>query len=122
MSSQILREAAALMRERAEAATDGVCPEWTRSAVRHIARNCDIECWHKDSDPLVKKYHDADGMPETWTRYDDAEHIASWHPAVALAVADWLDKEAAWVDLGAANSPDNEALAVARAYLGRADA
>ena len=22
----------------------------------------------------------------------DAEHIASWHPAVALAVADWLNK------------------------------
>jgi hypothetical protein len=25
---------------------------------------------------------------------EDAEHIASWHPAVALAVADWLDQHA----------------------------
>jgi hypothetical protein len=29
------------------------------------------------------------------TTYDgDAEHIASWHPAVALTVADWLDRTA----------------------------
>ncbi len=26
---------------------------------------------------------------------EDADHIAAWHPAVALAVADWLDREAA---------------------------
>jgi hypothetical protein len=41
-----------------------------------------------------------------------AEHIASWHPAVALAVADWLEATV----LTDANAPF--ALAVARAYLG----
>lgn len=132
MSAEVLRRAASLMRERAEAATDGVCPEWTRSAVRHIARNCDIECWHEDSDPLVEKYHDADGLPEGWSRYDDASHIASWHPTVALSVAAWLDDEAESFDTtelwfhpddGASIQEDKDfmfkgSLAVARAYLG----
>jgi hypothetical protein len=52
---------------------------------------------------------------------EDAEHIASWHPAVALAVADWLDKLA---DFCAEAKPDPAshwiapALKIARAYLG----
>lgn len=54
---------------------------------------------------------------------EDAAHIASWHPQVALAVADWLDK---YADLYEAsrhrNRPvfgDHEhAMAFARAYLG----
>lgn len=74
-------------------ATDDVCAEWTRAAVRHIARNCEIECcWsHTETDPPTVP-HDSDGDSEAqWDRYKDAEHIASWHPAVALAVADWLD-------------------------------
>lgn len=60
----------------------------------------------------------------------DATHIASWHPVVALAVADWLDHAA---DIE--NDDDDDAgdmgcdcpyckgiplaIAVARAYLGR---
>jgi hypothetical protein len=49
-------------------------------------------------------------------------HIASWHPAVALAVADWLDDVAeAMADDAAEHtvSPyeSEQALAVARAYL-----
>jgi hypothetical protein len=50
-------------------------------------------------------------------------HIASWHPAVVLAVADWLDHEADRIQLG---GPDigvviapgevRRSLAVARAY------
>ena len=53
----------------------------------------------------------------------DAEHIASWHPAVALAVARWLEDEsyAPETDLGdgiTTGGPRMEALAVATAYLG----
>lgn len=51
----------------------------------------------------------------------DAEHIASWHPAVALAVADWLDSVADRD--GTCRSVESEpALAVADAYLNVAGA
>lgn len=114
MSAEVLRRAAALMRERAEAATADVCPDWTRGAVRHIARNCEIECYHDGAPSL--RHHDSQGEPNQWSRYDDAAHIASWHPAVALAVADWLEyvskaHEDAYIS-------GSHALAVARAYLG----
>lgn len=107
------------MRERAEAATDHVCPDWTRQAVRHIARNCEIECSHEGvPDPV---HHDAAGEPNQWSRYDDAAHIASWHPAAARAVADWLDQvandEPSWSYAHAATEA-NLAHAVAHAYLG----
>ena len=95
MSADVLRKAAALMRERAEAAGP--------------------------NDPWFTSDDDAN-TPE------DAEHIASWHPAVALAVADWLDATAVRVeaarepkDGGARNHGwrgSRQALAVARAYLG----
>jgi len=127
VSSQILREAAALMRSRAEAATPGP--------------------WHGHDDgwggwTLAKPnapFHElnvlkcgSDDWPPT---APDAEHIASWHPAVALAVADWLDEVAqAWglveeSEEGAYDwdgfpirfeeTTDAGALAVARAFLGR---
>ena len=47
----------------------------------------------------------------------DALHIASWHPAVALAVADLLDRPADDHDETPCPAID-AALAVARAYLG----
>ena len=49
-------------------------------------------------------------------RQDEAEHIATWSPPVALAVADWLEAEAA--DAGPFPLRFPQALAVARAYLG----
>ena len=49
---------------------------------------------------------------------DDAEHIASWHPAVALAVADWLETTAR--DVGTSSLAFHAAADAARAYLGRA--
>lgn len=66
MSAEILRRAAAAMRERAEA-VDG----WYSAAAWATT--------HPFSLPIEPA---------------DAEHIASWHPAVALAVADWLDATA----------------------------
>ena len=113
MTADTLRWAAALMRARSEAATSG---PWTarKSTVPGI---CNVRL-------------NGDAMwPSAWP--DDAEHIASWHPAVALAVADWLDATAAgwpWDDevtdydgnpLTLAESVDSHALAVARAYLGQ---
>ena len=61
-------------------------------------------------------------MATTWP--NAGTHIASWHPVVALAVADWLEKTADHMDPELAldgGCPDCEqdgALAVADAYLG----
>lgn len=81
MSAAVLREAAALMRERAEAARAGR--------------------WAADGDEVVARWSLGDVDVATCRGSIDegneinAEHIASWDPAVALAVADWLDAEAA---------------------------
>jgi hypothetical protein len=111
MSADELRRAAALIRERAE-----VCLAYTDE-------------WYSAeelSDFLLRV-----DVPNT-AQGSDADHIASWHPAVTLAVADWLDGVALhlearideeWLDLdGDPISPEDthaigSALAVARAYL-----
>ena len=51
---------------------------------------------------------------------EQATHIASWHPAVALAVAAWLDEEAEVVEFdgGRPDLLSRGSVAVARAYLG----
>jgi hypothetical protein len=88
---ETLREAARLMRERAEDATPGP--------------------WSADGF-AVEEDNEATVVIAQWLR-QDATHIASWHPAVALAVADWLD--------AVAKGPGHglyAALAVARVYLG----
>ena len=54
----------------------------------------------------------------------EAEHIASWHPLVALAVADWLDAAAERAERPGAlalHSLSPGPLAVARAYLGETE-
>lgn len=71
---ETIREAAALMRQRAVAATDGP--------------------WIAAGDGLVWAERPGDPVSGS-TEPEDAEHIAAWHPAVALAIADWLDDAAA---------------------------
>lgn len=108
MSAAELREAAALMRQRAAAAD----------------KFAQAEGWWQPT-PLRQAFSAFVGEGETLQGADeDAEHIASWHPAVALAVADWLDRLAGAYDFTYL-TPDSvptmrEALAVARAYLGGA--
>lgn len=125
MSAELLRRAAALMRERAEAATGGGFGWHVTDLAggNEVWANRDAAGW------------DAFMVASTATRlnpnpgergYADAAHIASWHPAVALAVANWLDAVA---DLAPPDPhhADEEcetceqvaaALEVARAYLG----
>lgn len=104
MSADLLREAAALMRERAEAATPS---PWL----------ADVK---DDGRAWVFIYDEMDSL-SLHGYPNDAEHIASWHPAVALAVADWLDR-IAWTwefePTLQGRVGGDEALAVARAYLG----
>ena len=111
-----LRAAAKLMRERAEAATPG---PW--HAFSHT------EDWYVGSrgyGQVTTGIHDEPGVADVVLierDHADAGHIASWHPAVALAVADWLDaatEQARFTEAqGAWISPDSYALKVARAYL-----
>lgn len=103
MSADLLTRAAAAMRERAEAAQEG---PWRRGDIDTFAE-AGFHIDYTDVEPGV-----CGGIDPA-----DAEHIASWHPAVALAVADWLDSEVnEWGELPHMLNPHS--LAVARAYLG----
>ena len=101
-----LREAARLMRERAQ-----VCIDTTPDV--------DDGQWWSAADmrqALLERGGFADEA--------DAEHIASWSPAAALAVADWLDEFIRdYLDRGHNTWMQREVKAVhavARAYLGSA--
>lgn len=99
MSADDLRRAAALMRERAAAVVDecGVT-------------SADDAPWFNATDFYASTSDEPDPVHA---------HVASWRPAVALAVADWLDAVADRC-LTIHNSTPAVwygALAVARAYL-----
>lgn len=133
-----LRQAAQLIRANAEAATDG---PWTTSLV-----------WSPDSHATSGIYSTAHPAGSTASEVvasgrrntkgfggirnpRDARHMAAWQPAVALAVADWLDAEASIHEMvtaagitvrahtsgkftvNALESTLPQALAVARAYI-----
>lgn len=104
MSAETLRRAAALMRERAG--------DSTPSPWRVVADPDGVEV----SVIGGPRDHYLADVHEWSTGLGNPFHIASWHPAVALAVADWLDAEADAVD-GLASSLSDYALTVARAYL-----
>jgi hypothetical protein len=123
MSAGLLREAAALMRKRAEAATGSEWGHW------QTADNGRVEVFVPTGSmdaPTVFEFKDHMDCEECIRPSEaDASHIASWHPAVALAVADWLDLEARAQQRaqdqypGTGFATSEQALAVARAYLGR---
>ena len=133
MSAEMLRKAAKEMRERAEAAPTApwTCRETTHGDPANGPTHMVVE----NSHGLISD-HDYDRWGGT-----SAVHIASWHPAVALAVADWLEAEADEFEKLAAQSTAinlllefadetvaarigigyntlTQALAVARAFLG----
>lgn len=123
VTADLLREAAAKMRERAEAATPG--PWHVCEGDEHEGDWADERVSGPGHEPIAAlDSADYESDPDEPSAENDAVHIASWHPAVALAVADWLDRAA---DLYAANPYDDRfpgsetarALAIARAYLGR---
>lgn len=120
MSVETLRRAAALMRERAEAATPS---PWRAvgDQLRATAADALIE------DNILVAYatgHDHRLGIKKSGAAPDAEHAASWHPDVALAVADWLDLtadfEPQWAISRGLQPVAQRALAVARTYLGEA--
>ena len=122
MSAELLREAAAKMRERAEAAGR----DWNAD----VAPGDSLHLWvidHDPSDPTgqTPMQRLVGGADAPWS-----EHIAGMHPAVALAVADWLENAAEDLVMQGPGGDlianwdmrihinGDKALAVARAYLG----
>lgn len=99
MSAARLREAARVLRERAEAATPGP--------------------WMVDGSQVYPTAHGAPLVAATRTHSlsdtPDAAYIATVDPLVALALADWLDDTADMAKYHA-----RHALAVADAILGEA--
>ena len=126
MSAELLREAAAKMRERATGANDAWGDgRWTTGEVGWSVRQ-----------GLTYDVHLGGSLVTAAGCEELAEHIASWHPAVALAVADWLEAIANRIDeihdslpfsaqltLTSLNvTAVEQAVSVARAYLGTGDA
>jgi len=116
VTSDMLRAAAVLMRERGEAATNG----------GHGWRLVDLPGANEVWAPRDAADWDAFMVATTATRLNpnpgaqghaDAAHIASWHPAVALAVADLLD-HAATHQVAFTPNVRPLLLDVARAYIG----
>jgi hypothetical protein len=93
MTAEVLREAAALMRERAEAARAG---RWGRT---ESTPGGTLVVADRAAGP-VRVASCTGSLPEG--NEANATHIASWHPAVALAVADWLE------DIAERHKPDPE--------------
>jgi len=114
MSAERLRAAATLLRERAEGATEG------NRRVTHDPLGTHVET---DLDAMGRVVFGSshDRGPERVE--GDAAYIALMAPPVALALADWLDAMAVFVDSGN-DVPGmrgrglTEALAVADAILG----
>lgn len=128
MSAARLREAAGLMRERAEAATGDQWAEW------HMLDDGRAEVFvpngTMDTETVFEFKDHMDCEECARPSEADVLHIASWHPTVALAVADWLDHAAdIWSDdddeVKVCDCPYCQgmplALVVADAYLGSAD-
>lgn len=121
MSAARLREAANLMRERAQAATPGRWGVFGMTVLASTDGTSNVDTAVEVAQALTV---DDAGRPRTW----DADHIRSWHPAVALAVADWLDAEVEGIEFAlsigmteqqiADSNMGSSALAVADAYLG----
>ena len=104
MSAEVLRRAAALMRERAEAATPG---PWSCDSSSGVN---DLHFGHVGLPVLRGPNTYGPGLADT-------EHMAGMDPSVALAVASWLDACALVTEVAPDRHKGN-ALAVARAYLG----
>jgi hypothetical protein len=129
VSAARLREAAALMRRRAEAATPGPWEGYyDDSSLPYWSVITDRTGDQVATHDLRGGYEEPHGIEGA-----DAYHIASWHPAVALTVADWLDEmatdfEPEWARLVKGFGEDaareflptryDDAFKVANAYLG----
>ena len=107
MSADRLREAAKTLRQRAEAATPG---PWIAEYSKKSG-HCVIDAESRNAlDSVVRATHFRD--------VGDATYIATMHPLVGLALADWLDAVADDYAIAQYGYWSTRALAVADAILG----
>ena len=88
----LLLEAAGLMRERLLAAPAGRWTEQVLGSEGYAVRAAAVPVGSRGAErrPTVARC----GMEKWETDRASAEHIASWDPPVALAIAEWLEKVA----------------------------
>lgn len=95
MSADLLRRAAAKIRETAQAATPGPWiynPNEYADQIKFPGRSSSRENLHPET--VVYAGHDGGVSGDA-----NAHHIALWDPDVARLVADWLEAEAHLMDL-----------------------
>lgn len=119
-----LRQAAALIRERAEAATPG---PWKHMCLG--SDGCIVVRTTGTKQEKMRGRIAKFGWKDWHADHADAVHVAGWSAPVALAVADWLEEIARQYDAPPCDDPSgvctpcewrpdfNDALRVARAYL-----
>jgi hypothetical protein len=102
MNADLLRRAATLMRERANAATpsgEGYAAGWAGHSIPDVG--ADIfggPCENGYRTGTVLHWDNECEAGCAPPSQADVEHIIGWHPAVALAVANWLVAEANLLD------------------------
>lgn len=102
-----LRAAAELIRARADAVSVTAPSPWIVHATGIFT----------DDEELIETISNANSQAPWRDAQAQRAHVASWHPAVAYAVADWLESIATEFPLQPIDSI-RKALAVARVYLG----
>ena len=128
MSADLLRQAAKVLRERAEAATSG---PWRWDQYRDdlpylVGRGGDPATYAYDTEVIEANHAGQCGCRSACylgleVAHADRDYIATMHPGVGLALADWLDIAARRLDEGLGYPGDYERpLTIARLILGGA--
>lgn len=101
MSAELLRKAATILRERALDATGA---PWRWEQYRDdlpylVGRGGDPGAIEWDEEVIEAEHHGECGCRsachlELTVKREDRDYIATMHPGVGLALADWLDEEA----------------------------
>ena len=118
MSADRFREAAALLRGRAKAATPGPWERSTHYRYKIVGPPPGyVTIGHVDPLSSASRPDRLSAVIES-TNGSNGDYIAMMHPPVALALADWLDHAAEASDYGEVWPDTREPLAVADAILG----
>lgn len=124
MSADLLRKAAALMRERAGSAAIMAPPPWWSRGVwfHHFPVIDSLDEYEAVPWPAVGYGSTGADVVGHNVRQELSDHIASWHPDVAFAAAEAMEQHAHLHDTYDCWNVPCAHDAWARAYLGEPDA